>query len=112
MSKSYHGGSAFGDFTGVFGDLVNEDALGVDVLGPRLAVEGHLLLLRKLNLDLFVISLNWTGTCTFSSLDMALALERSRVRLLGVSQFSTKANLISDLLVSLHVLSLCLHGSI
>ena len=24
------------------GDLVNEDALGVDVLGPRLAVEGHL----------------------------------------------------------------------
>ena len=94
------------------GDLVNEDALGVDVLGPRLAVEGHLLLLRKLNLDLFVISLNLKGTCTFSSLDMALALERSRVRLLGVSQFSTKANLISDLLVSLHVLSLCLHGSI
>ena len=48
MSKSYRGGSAFGDFTGVFGDLVNEDALGVDVLGPRLAVEGHLHL-RKID---------------------------------------------------------------
>ena len=87
-----HYGPALEHFTGIFfGDLVNEDALGVDVLGPRLAVEGHLLLLRKLNLDLFVISLNLKGTCTFSSLDMALALERSRVRLLGVSQFSTKA---------------------
>ena len=32
------------------GDLVNEDALGVDVLGPRLAVKGHLHL-RKTKID-------------------------------------------------------------
>ena len=30
-----------------FGDLVKEGALGVDVLGPRLAVEGHLLLKKN-----------------------------------------------------------------
>ena len=41
-------GPALEHFTGIFfGDLVNEDALGVDVLGPRLAVEGHLLLRKK-----------------------------------------------------------------
>ena len=43
----HHDGPALGHFSGVRGDLVNEDALGVDVLGPRLAVEGHLLLRKK-----------------------------------------------------------------
>ena len=43
----YHDGPALGHFSGICGDLVNEDALGVDVLGPRLAVEGHLLLRKK-----------------------------------------------------------------
>ena len=76
------------------GDLVNEDALGVDVLGPRLAVDGHLHL-RKTQIDsnsvkqrlfcrMFSISLNWIGASTFSPLNMAAALERSRVRLLRI----------------------------
>ena len=43
----YHDGPALGHFSGICGDLVDEDALGVDVLGPRLAVEGHLLLRKK-----------------------------------------------------------------
>ena len=84
-----------------FADLVNEDALGVDVLGPRLAVEGHLLLLRKLNFATLVcyLSPNLKGTCTFSSLNIAAALERSRIRLLGVFHLLTEASLISDLLM-------------
>ena len=47
-------------FSGVFGDLVEEVALGVDVLGPRLAVESHLvaILRKKLSFDFFLSELN------------------------------------------------------
>ena len=41
-TKSCHDMVMLVHFIGVFGDLVDEVALGVDVLGPRLAVEGHL----------------------------------------------------------------------
>ena len=47
MSRSYHDGPDLEHFTGIFGDLVNEDALGVDVLGPCLAEQKHLLLRKS-----------------------------------------------------------------
>ena len=60
------------------------------------------------------ISLNWKGTGW--SLDMAMASERSRIRLLGVLHLSAEASLISTFVVSNSsiwleniVLSLCLH---
>ena len=50
-------------FSGVFGDLVDEEGPGVDVLGPRLTVEGHrvAVLRKKLDFALLFVSLNWIG---------------------------------------------------
>ena len=69
---------------------------------------------RLLNFGIFFISLNWIGTGW--SLVMAMASERSRIRLLGVLHLSTEASLISTFVVSNSsiwleniVLSLCLH---
>ena len=70
--------------------------------------------LRTVKFGNIFISLNWIGTGW--SLDMAMASERSRIRLLGVLHLSAEASLISTFVVSNSsiwleniVLSLCLH---